>query len=757
MPQINKILNGLSGRYIFLMVLSFVVIIVLSLRLGQLQLSQGSDYIEAIRKQSLRPIRIPAVRGRIESADGQILVDNQVSYDLMFFLKEFKLRGAGGLTRTSEYMASVLQQLASMLDLKSDISQKDILNKLLADSRERVVLITDMTSKQMKGFQKMNLPPFIEMAEKDLFLNYSKVEILNKMNGRERTAESICREIDRVSSLIGRPMEDHRKKVLKHLEQKPALPYKALEDLSQYELSIISEMVPSLDGTSIEPNARRAYPYPVEYSHLLGYTRLKDPAKEDEEERASFHYYLRSLYGVNGLESKMEKDLQGVAGRKVVQVNIGGFVQSDGTGKHSVIEEADLDKFNYPAQNGRNVILTLDHEAQKLAYDLLVSIPRHTLGVPLQEGQQVRSAFVLMDCETGEIKAMVSTPSYDLSRFREYKYYKEINNPETAIPYALKQQPLINRALSTYEPGSIIKPLLSLSGLEYGNLDPDHELECEGFFELPTGKKIRDASKWGHGPISLGGAIEQSCNKYFITLGLEMGIEPMQKVYKHAGIGRYPMALKDKRRFTQERSGLMPGESKTWYLADTAYCSIGQGKIKVSPLQAAVFVGAIANGGKVLRPQLIKEVRDSKNEKVIRRSKLPDVIDKLPVSLENIEIVQQGMRRVVVGENASATTAQAKIEGALEMAGKTGTAEVVYAELNEEGKLNRDLAGKPIFKKIKNTWFTAYAPYDKPKYVAICFVQGGIFGGTTCAPMVRKFFDTWSKTKPVEAGQKKQE
>ena len=758
MPHINKILKGLTGRYIFLIILSVTVIVVLALRLVQLQLSQDGDYIDALRRQSLRPIRIPAVRGRIESSDGKILVDNKVSYDLMFYLKEFKIRGAGSMTRTSEYMASVLQQLARTLNLKSDLSQRTILTRLVDESRAKIKLVEKLSREQKKELKSHNLPPFIVREDNQIFLDYSKVRLLSKMGSYARTSESICREIDRVSSLIGRPMRNHRKEIDLHLRQKPALPYKALEDLTPQELSIIAEMLPPLNGTSIEPNTRREYPFPEAYSHLLGYTRLKYLTKDDEKEKADFYYYLHSLYGVSGLESKMNDSLVGSAGRRVVQVNIAGFVQPGEEGKHNVINNDELDKFNYEPSNGKNVVLTLDHEAQMLAYNLLKNLDVNTMSVKPQEGEAIRAAFVLMDCNTGAIKAMVSTPSYDLSKFRFKDYYSKITNPEKGVPYQLKQQPLINRSLSAYEPGSIIKPLLSLAALEYSELDPYTELECEGFYELPTGKKIRDAARWGHGLIDLPGAIEQSCNKYFITLGVEIGVEKMRRLYKHAGLGRYPMALNDKSaRFTQEKSGRIPGGSP-WYFADTAYASIGQGKITVSPLQAAVFVGAIANGGKVLKPQFIKEVRGPKNKKILKEMEFPIYADTLPISAENIEVVQQGMRRVIVGENAGAIKAQALIPGAMELAGKTGTAEVNYYEVDEEGKLLRDSKGKlNKAKKIKNTWFTAFGPYEEPKYVAVCFVQGGIFGGTTCAPIVRKFFDTWSKTKPQPVEEEKTE
>ena len=750
--QIDKILKGLSGRYIFLIILSFTVVSILIIWLAQLQLSYDSKYTERIRKQSLRPIRVPPVRGRIESSDGVILVDNKVSYDLMFYLKEFRLRGAGEKTRTAEYMEISLKRLADLLNLESGINRKEILDNLNSESSAKEVLVSELSSEQKKSLKNFNLPKFIVNDDNGIYLDYSKVELLGKMGARDRTAEKICREIDRVNTLIGRPLVDHREKVLKHLLQMPALPYKALENLNQEELAIISEMIPRLSGTSIESNTNRTYPFPYEYSHLLGMTRLPDFGDIDSSDKESFFYYIRSLYGVNGLESKMNKELTGEAGKKLVQVNISGFVQGGEEGKHSLINDDEIEKFNYLPINGNNIRLTLNHEAQLLAYNLLKNIPRQNLGTPLDEGQSVRGSFVLMDCQTGEIKAMVSTPSYDLSRFREREYYKSIVHPdnEKSIPYPLRQEPMTNRSLANYEPGSTIKPLIALAGLELAGLDPAHELECEGFYEFSNGKKIHCATRWGHGGIDLGGAIEQSCNKYFITLGMEMGINKVQPFLKATGIGRYPMALNDSsKRFSRESRGLLPGTHKNWIYSDLAYSSIGQGKILASPLQVAVFVSAIANGGKVLQPQLIKEIRGSKNEQLERKINFPVVVNNLPAKAENIEIIQQSMRRVVSGENASATTARAIYEGSMQLAGKTGTAEVKYRDLDEDGKALRDVNGKLMpLKKIKNTWFTAYGPYDNPKYVAICFVQGGIFGGTTCAPIVRKFFDTWSVTRP---------
>ena len=148
----------------------------------------------------------------------------------------------------------------------------------------------------------------------------------------------------------------------------------------------------------------------------------------------------------------------------------------------------------------------------------------------------------------------------------------------------------------------------------------------------------------------------------------------------------------------------------------------------------------------------MQEIRDSRSDQLVKKFKFPVIVNNLPAKAKNIEIIQQSMRRVVVGLNASAPKARATSTGGISLAGKTGTAEIKYRQLDEEGKLLKDANGKlKPQKKIKNTWFTAFGPYEDPKYVAICFVQGGIYGGTTCAPVVREFFDTWSVTRPKKA------
>jgi penicillin-binding protein 2 len=757
--QINKILKGLNSRIVFFILLSLGIVFVLVFRLAQLQLNNDKQYIKAIQQQSLRPIRVPAVRGRIESSDGKILVDNKVSYDLVFFLPEFKVRSAGGVTRTSEYIRDVLLTLAELLKLETTISSSQIAAMLKSNSKEKISLLEVLSQAQINRLNDRNLPPFIVLSGEELLLDYEKVELLDHMNGIDRTVENIILEVDRVCILIGRPLLDIKKKIKAHMIQKPALPFNAIKSLSVKERALINEMLPALSSATIIANPVRFYPFPFEYSHMLGYTRLRDPSKEDEEKRSHFFYFLRSLYGVSGIEFYKDEELKGVAGKKVVQVNITGFVQEDKSGKHSILKKGELVKFNYEPKNGNNVTLTIDHEAQSLAYKALVGIPDSNLLIPREPGQVTRAAFVLMDCNTGAIKAMVSTPSFDMGRFArgESAYFDELYgevgadkkriNPERKIPFQLRQTPLINRSFNPFEPGSIIKPLLALAALKEGNFDPNRVIHCEGYYTMINGRKIRCASQWGHGDVDLKGAIEQSCNKYFITLGLELGVEKMAAFYRHAGIGRYPLTGVFGQRFPQEKKGLLPGV-RPWYYADTAFSSIGQGKFTVSPLQAAIFTAAIANGGKVLRPYIIEKISNSRNEEVIETTPFPQIADNLQVSAEVLEKVKEGMRLVVVGDDASGARAQAVYEGSLELAGKTGTAEVTYVPKDEEGKNLKDANGKTVFKKFKNTWFVAYAPYDKPKYVAVCFVQGGVFGGVTCAPVVREFFDTWSKTRP---------
>ena len=233
---------------------------------------------------------------------------------------------------------------------------------------------------------------------------------------------------------------------------------------------------------------------------------------------------------------------------------------------------------------------------------------------------------------------------------------------------------------------------------------------------------IHCACRSGHGPLNVISALEKSCNVFFIEQGRVLGLEKLAETLSSMGIGKktgFPL---------YERSGLLPSRedlySKTgrrWNVFDTALISIGQGNIRVTPLQAALFAAAIANGGTIWRPYLLKEVLDPKGNTIYVNT--PSSRAELNINKKILTVLHEGMYNVVHASGGSGKRGNSK---KIELYGKTGTA--------EKGK------GK---NKKNNTWFIGFGSNKGTTYSFAVFVENGRSGGRTCAPIARAFFDTW--------------
>jgi penicillin-binding protein 2 len=284
------------------------------------------------------------------------------------------------------------------------------------------------------------------------------------------------------------------------------------------------------------------------------------------------------------------------------------------------------------------------------------------------------------------------------------------------------RRPLLNRALAGgYTPGSILKPLIALAALEAGVVTPEEEIECTGRFMVGN-HPIRCWKRSGHGFLSLRHAIEHSCNPYMMEIGTRTGLDRLRPFLQAAGIGSAPdLDLPFNR---ADAAGILPTRNAgghRWLAVDTAYLSMGQGIIGLSPLQAALYTAALANGGRVYRPFLVREILGLDGREIQRT--VPMVTSRLPVSQEDLQVVREGMWLVVNGDDATAEQARTPL---MTLAGKTGTAEVGTRE-------NRTL----------NTWFIAFGPWEAPRFAVAALVERGMSGGRTAAPMVREFIEGW--------------
>lgn len=520
--------------------------------------------------------------------------------------------------------------------------------------------------------------------------------------GRNATVDAVIDNIIEMANLLGRENKFSREDILRHLNWYPGLPLKVFDDLNEKERAVINDYLADRPGWALETDAVRTYPLKKWAAHLVGYTRKNDPQNADD--RKEFSYYISDDAGAAGLEKVFDtlqmpdspnlRGLRGKPGYSLVQVDNLGYVH------HSLVQEI-------PPLHGNHLVLTLEYGAQKLAEDLL---------------KNETGAFVLVDADNGDVLAMASAPSYDLSRFSpkiEQNYYKKLVNNAG--------QPLIPKAIAgTYTPGSIIKVLIGLAALENG-IDADEIIKCDGHTKFGDAS-LRCTSYWygGHGEMNLFSALEKSCNDYFVENGLKLGREKIYDFMHSAGFGTAPkLELKC-------AAGILPTvENKLrrfktrWTEFDTALISIGQGMVTVSPLQAALYTAAIANNGKIYRPHLVRAVLDQQGNPLFERQ--ISVEHNILASEKNFDAVRQGMFQVVNAPGGSGR--QGKLQN-YTLFGKTGTAEI-------GSRKNRR----------QNTWFIAFVRHMDKTYAAALIIQDGKSGGATCAPVMAEFFERYLEQK----------
>jgi len=480
------------------------------------------------------------------------------------------------------------------------------------------------------------------------------------------------------------PEEFHR-----HYQIRRALPFPILTGMTPTQLARFSEANRPWPGLEIEVQPVRVYPHHELAAHVVGHLTRDDRSVVGEE--AYFTYRLPDYRGVVGIEFAYDSELRGHAGAKSVLVNNFGYRFEDAVWM--------------PAEPGQDVVLTLDLELQRTAEAAL----RKVSSMP--EG-----AIVVMDVNTGDILAMASSPGYDPNL-----YVDGITQAENAWLNDESLRPQINRATQdNYAPGSIFKTVVGLACLEAG-LDPNARLINPGYVMVGR-RKINDTAQ--PGPYDFKRALKLSSNTYFISNGLSAGIDRIVELGARLHLGE-TTGLNTR----QETSGIFPDNRRLamgWSSGDTANICIGQGPMAVTPLQMAVMTSAIANGGKVLWPRLVKALVSKKagGESAVKETPAGRVRDRLDVRPQNLKILRDAMLGDV--EDPDGTGRAARISS-VRICGKTGTAQIT--------DVNSRVVGH-------TTWFISFAPYENPRVATVIMVEGGRSGGGTCAPLARDIYRT---------------
>ena len=452
-------------------------------------------------------------------------------------------------------------------------------------------------------------------------------------------------------------------------------------------------------GVELEPYLTRRYPYGDLFAHVIGYVGRVD--ERDLETLGEGNAALTHI-GKSGLERYYEDQLRGKVGYEQVETNVQGrAIRTIG---------------RVPARSGSDLRLSIDADLQRAMVAAF---------------GEFEGAAVALDPRTGEVLAMVSLPSYDPNLF--------VNGISHADFRALNDnpsRPQFNRlVLGGVAPGSTLKPLIALAGLDAGVRKPEDRILSTGMFYLPgVSRGWGDASRGGHGWTDLRKSISQSVNTYYYRLALDLGIERFDEYMTHYGFG-VPSGID----LTGEISGILPSPAnkrksrkERWYPGDTVNAAIGQGDWKVTPLQLVRAVAGLGNG-ELRRPHLVASARagfDADWKDLPQPAGVP--ITSTP---DNLVPVREGMAATMLPGGSGWRAAQG---AGYTMAGKTGTAQVV----SRRGTAAVDPRSLPMHLRHR-ALFVGFAPADNPQIAVAIAVEGGGYGGSSAAPIARKIFDAW--------------
>jgi penicillin-binding protein 2 len=483
------------------------------------------------------------------------------------------------------------------------------------------------------------------------------------------------RDVDRVFRLVEVALQRGIECVLEH-------------DASFAMVSRVEEHRDRLHGISRKLSLRRRYIPGPSVAHLVGYV-----AEVSEDELGDESPYTRGdLIGRAGLEKEYEEYLRGKNGLEFIEVDAHGRELGPLTERSAI-----------PPVRGMDLRTSIDLGLQDLAWDLL--------------GTEHAGAVAAIDPRRGDVLALVSRPTFDPNTL--------VGGVRRDLWVSLNSDslfPLLNRPIQcTYPPGSVFKIAVAAAALEEGLIDPSlTKWTCTGAFRYGN-RTHRCWKRTGHGVVDLRRAIVESCDVYFYHLGLVLGLERLHHWATAFGFGQ-----KTGIDLAHEKDGLFP--TKTWY--DRAYGSrgwskgvavnlaIGQGEVLATPLQMAVFLGAIGHKGMMFKPRIGAEIRDSMGRK---RAHLGEPKGrKFPLSDRTLEILQGALLGVT--EDPHGTGNLALING-VTVAGKTGTAQNPHGE--------------------DHAWFVGYAPADAPVISVCAMVERGGHGGSEAAPIVKEIIESY--------------
>ncbi|MGC8118326.1 penicillin-binding protein 2 [Metapseudomonas otitidis] len=480
--------------------------------------------------------------------------------------------------------------------------------------------------------------------------------------------------------------------------RRPFEPVPVLFELTEEQIARIAVNQFRLPGVEVAAQLVRHYPQGAHFAHSVGYVgRINE---KELKELDPINYSGTHHIGKTGIERFYEDTLHGEVGYEEVETNARGRVLR-------VLKRTD-------PKPGKDLVLTLDAHLQEAAENAL--------------GGR-RGAIVAIEPSSGDVLAMVSQPSFDPNPFVTGISFKQYAELRDSI-----DRPLYNRVLrGLYPPGSTVKPMVAVSGLEAGVVTPDSRVFDPGYYQLPNyDHKYRNWNRSGDGWVNLETAIMRSNDTYFYDLAHKMGIDRLHKSMSRFGFGQ-KVALD----MFEETPGLMPSRDwkrsryrQAWFPGETLILGIGQGYMQATPLQLAQATALMASRGKWIRPHLAKSIG---GELPVDENPMPDITLRDP---KYWDYARSGMEQVVHG--ARGTARKVGDTSVYRIAGKSGTAQVVAIKQGE--KYDRS---KVQERHRDHALFIGFAPADDPRIAVAVMVENGESGSGVAAPVVKQVMDAW--------------
>jgi len=528
---------------------------------------------------------------------------------------------------------------------------------------------------------------------------YGRVLASNRQNYRAMMISEQTPDIEATLDRLSRIVEINdftRRRILRDVQRSPRfMPVTVAEGLTWDQFAQVNINEPDLAGIIPDVGETRDYAYGEELAHIMGYVAAV--SEKDMSEAQTDRQLLRLpgfRIGKEGIEKTYDKELRGTAGSSHVEVNAFG----------RVIRELAKD----PGKPGDEVVLTLDMDIQRFAWDRL-------------KGES--AASVVMDIHSGDVLSFVSAPAYDPNQFN-----MGLSNEQWRALVDNEYKPLINKPLAgMYPPGSTFKMVVAAAAIEAG-INPAQRVVCPGHYSLGS-HVFHCWKKGGHGAMNMHQAIKYSCDVYFYDVARRIGINAIAEMSRKFGLGEtYGFEVPG------EKAGLVPTpewkratRGEPWHQGETVIAGIGQGYLLATPLQLAVMTARLANGGYAVKPRLTRAIGGQ-----LLPTPRPAAIG---VSEAALKVACDGMN--AVSNEAGGTAFRSRIpDPGMELAGKTGTAQVRRISRAERstGVLRND---QLEWRFRDHALFVCYAPVHAPRYAMSVIIEHGGSGSGAAAPVAR--------------------